>query len=109
MDFLLDELEPFKEILSSWLHESSRSSIVHFELSIFVTRGVSGSCEGQLVGARWSFGSRPNIACCMDNIEKVEQGNSIWVHTCGSDEFMRTVLNQANDRQWEAHHETFEF
>ncbi|KAI8143988.1 ferric reductase like transmembrane component-domain-containing protein [Fennellomyces sp. T-0311] len=104
-----DELVPFEETLDSWLRASDHSSLVRFELSIFVTRDTSGSCEGRIPGTRWSFGSRPNIARCMDSIQKIEQDQKIWVHTCGSDEFMRSVLNEANHRQWEAHHETFEF
>ena len=84
---------------------------MRFNLSVFVTRGTNVSEERQrrMAGTRWSCGSRPHISRCMGGIEKVEEGKAVWVHTCGSDEFMRSVLNEAARREWEAHHETFEF
>ncbi|KAG2223229.1 hypothetical protein INT45_006110 [Circinella minor] len=112
------ELQPFQEILESWLlHASSSSEIqqqdlpLHFNLSVFVTRDtyVPEEQERRMSGTKWSCGSRPDITRCMDGIEKAEKGKKVWVHTCGSDEFMRSVLNEAAHREWEAHHETFEF
>ncbi|KAI9274521.1 ferric reductase like transmembrane component-domain-containing protein [Phascolomyces articulosus] len=112
-----DEFEPFQEILESWSHATSSSNTtqnglpLRFDLSVFVTRDTNVPEErtSRMTGTRWSCGSRPDISRCMDRIEKAEEGKKVWVHTCGSDQFMRSVLNESIRRDWEAHHETFDF
>ncbi|KAI9319342.1 ferric reductase like transmembrane component-domain-containing protein [Dichotomocladium elegans] len=63
----------------------------------------------ELPGVSITYGVRPNIKECMDHIQAKSNNDHVMVHTCGSDDFMRTVLNEALKRHWASHRETFEF
>ncbi|ORY93472.1 ferric reductase like transmembrane component-domain-containing protein [Syncephalastrum racemosum] len=116
----LDELDPFVDLFT-YLSEQymSPKQPLHLHVQVFVTRAEQKHLynEGDhwianLNGFNFAFGSRPNIPTCMQAIEDGMQGiphEDVWVHTCGSDQFMSGVLNQAFKRHWHAHHETFEF
>ena len=57
-----------------------------------------------------TYNSRPDISNCMNRMEEMASDKtSVWVHTCGSDDFMRVIMNQAIKHHWNVHHETFEF
>ncbi|KAI8342919.1 ferric reductase like transmembrane component-domain-containing protein [Chlamydoabsidia padenii] len=100
------EVDAFAEQIDYWRERASTA--IHpltLDLAIYVTREPLG--EGNLAGFdKTVYGSRPKISECMDTIP---EQHSVFVHACGSDHFMTTVVNQAVARKWAYHHETFEF
>lgn len=100
------------DLLIYWTQQRSKAALpIQLHLDIYVTRSVKADKHWlqDLEGCRVKFGQRPNVGQCMESIEEQVQSQSVWVHTCGSDEFMRSVMNEAVKRRWKAHHETFEF
>ncbi|KAI8146817.1 ferric reductase like transmembrane component-domain-containing protein [Fennellomyces sp. T-0311] len=110
----LDELTPFNDLIIFWAEQCQRAvSAFQLHLDIYVTREVSTGDKRhwiqELDNCRVTFNARPDIADCMDSIHATAADKSVWVHTCGSDDFMRVIINQAIKHGWHAHHETFEF
>ncbi|KAI9490520.1 ferric reductase like transmembrane component-domain-containing protein [Zychaea mexicana] len=114
----LDELTPFTDLIIFWTEQCQRAANpFQLNLDIYVTREVP--TDGSNNKRHWiedlehcnvTFNQRPDIAGCMDHIEATATDtNSVWVHTCGSDDFMRLIMNQAIKHHWDVHHETFEF
>ncbi|KAI8086611.1 ferric reductase like transmembrane component-domain-containing protein [Halteromyces radiatus] len=101
-----DEVKAFAEQIDYWRERASVAiSPLTLDLSVYVTREPLG--EENLAGFdKTVYGKRPKIDECMNNIPEQK---SVFVHTCGSDQFMTTVVNQAVERKWDYHHETFEF
>ncbi|KAI9247489.1 ferric reductase like transmembrane component-domain-containing protein [Phascolomyces articulosus] len=130
----LDELTPFTDLIIYWT-EQCQKAVNPFQLylDIYVTRQQEindNTTELQDKSAprksrHWiqdldhcqvTFNTRPDISKCMDRIESMvslsdnnKKKSSVWVHTCGSDDFMRLIMNQAIQHDWDVHHETFEF
>ncbi|KAG0166102.1 hypothetical protein DFQ28_002768 [Apophysomyces sp. BC1034] len=106
-----DELAPFLDLIDYFV-EKCKSAVmpIKLDVALYVTRVKSGEnlLEGR-EGCRMVYGERPNIGEHMQNIENEHKHGRVWVHTCGSDEFMRIVLNGAVSHGWDYHHETFEF
>ncbi|ORZ04923.1 ferric reductase like transmembrane component-domain-containing protein [Absidia repens] len=101
-----EEVKAFAEQIDYW-RERARVSILPMtlDLAIYVTREPLG--QDNISGFdKTVYGSRPNISACMDTCPEQK---SVFVHTCGADQFMTTVINQAVTRKWDYHHETFEF
>lgn len=100
------EVEAFTEQIDYWRERASASiNPLTLDLALYVTR--EPLAEGNVAGFdKTVYGARPKIAECMDTIP---EQTSVFVHTCGSDQFMTTVVNEAVARKWDYHHETFEF
>ncbi|KAI8336185.1 ferric reductase like transmembrane component-domain-containing protein [Chlamydoabsidia padenii] len=101
-----DEVKAFAEQIDYWRERASVSiSPLTLDLIVYVTREPLG--EDNLAGFdKTVYGTRPKIDQCMDTIPEQK---SVFVHACGSDQFMTNVVNQAVTRKWDYHHETFEF
>lgn len=101
-----DEVTAFAEQIDYWRERAHASLLpITLDLTVYVTREPLG--EDNLPGFdKTVYGSRPKIAQCLDTIPEQK---SVFVHTCGSDQFMTNVVNQAVSRKWDYHHETFEF
>ena len=111
---LSDELAPFNDLIIYWAEQCQRAARpFQLHLDIYVTREAAAGDTRHWIQdldiCSVTFNQRPDIAGCMDRIESASPGKSVWVHTCGSDDFMRGIINQAVKHNWHAHHETFEF
>ncbi|KAF7730286.1 ferric/cupric-chelate reductase [Apophysomyces ossiformis] len=106
-----DELVPFQQLIDYFI-EKCKSAVmpIKLDVALYVTRTKSGDnlLEGR-EGCQMIYGRRPDIGDHMQNIRNQHGKDRVWVHVCGSDLFMRTVLNGAVKHGWDAHHETFEF
>ncbi|ORZ24275.1 ferric reductase like transmembrane component-domain-containing protein [Absidia repens] len=100
------EIEAFSDQIAYWRERAAAAICpLTLDLSLYVTREPLG--EGNFSGFdKTVYGSRPKISDCLDTIPEQK---SVFVHTCGSDQFMTAVINQAVERKWNYHHETFEF
>ncbi|KAL0086073.1 ferric reductase like transmembrane component-domain-containing protein [Phycomyces blakesleeanus] len=111
-----EEYTSFMDMLAYW-NEKCKSAILPISLTVFihVTRQKSG--ENLLEGYPGSdvfYGTRPDIPGYMQMIEDEEKQRGrdhshVYVHTCGTDDFMRTVWNTALKHDWDTHRETFDF
>lgn len=115
-----DELDPFMDLFMYCCDQAAGAKQpIQLRVDVYVTREEQkhlykegGHWFENLEGCHVTFGGRPDIPQCMQTIADGMTGiphEDVWVHTCGSDQFMSGVLNQAFKRHWHAHHETFEF
>lgn len=105
-----EEAEPFIDYL---VHCFNFPSLVQLHLTIHLTRETDDARCLRLAEildkCKVVMGKRPNIPECIDKIAREVDHTNVWVHTCGSVQFMTTVINEATRHKFDFHHETFEF
>ncbi|ORX48494.1 hypothetical protein DM01DRAFT_1326206 [Hesseltinella vesiculosa] len=101
-----EETLAFHDQILYWRDRAAKAILpVTLDLQLYVTREPRG--EKSVSGFdRTRYGQRPQMDECMNTIPVQHH---VCVHTCGSDAFMSSVINEASRRGWHHHHETFEF
>ncbi|KAI7865067.1 ferric reductase like transmembrane component-domain-containing protein [Spinellus fusiger] len=111
-----EEISVFIDFIAYW-NDKSKTAILPFTLNVFVyvTRVNSGdNLLEQYPNAELTYGKRPDIPAIMQRIENEEkqystQPTNVFVHACGTSDFMCLIHNTALKHHWMAHTETFEF